>query len=380
RAAAIVGESGPVKLRTTYTFQAHEKDINSICVAPNDGIFATGSQDKSAKIWDVSSGKALGTLQGHRRGVWNVAFSPVDRVVATTSGDRTVKLWSLADFGCLKTFEGHTNSVLCVEFLAKGTQLMTTGSDGLIKLWNIKDAECVLTLDKHESKIWTLAKQHTEAHVATGGADSVIYIWKDTTQEHIDRLHMEEAKLLEQQQALDNFLSVKDYRNAINLALSLNQPHRLLTILQDVMMAAEHRHLMPVDGGLDDSAQSGQGAILGSLAVDQVIGSLAPDQLERLLGYVRNWNTNGKFARIAQATLYCILTQYTSETILSLPSAKDLISAVQPYSERHFTRLDGLLTDSFIIDYTLHAMDSVNPVGMEALTIGDDDDNSDCEA
>ncbi|KAJ2334683.1 U3 small nucleolar RNA-associated protein, partial [Coemansia sp. RSA 2681] len=380
RAAAIVGESGPVKLRTTYTFQAHEKDINSICVAPNDGIFATGSQDKSAKIWDVSSGKALGTLQGHRRGVWNVAFSPVDRVVATTSGDRTVKLWSLADFGCLKTFEGHTNSVLCVEFLAKGTQLMTTGSDGLIKLWNIKDAECVLTLDKHESKIWTLAKQHTEAHVATGGADSVIYIWKDTTQEHIDRLHMEEVKLLEQQQALDNFLSVKDYRNAINLALSLNQPHRLLTILQDVMMAAEHRHLMPVDGGLDDSAQSGQGAILGSLAVDQVIGSLAPDQLERLLGYVRNWNTNGKFARIAQATLYCILTQYTSETILSLPSAKDLISAVQPYSERHFTRLDGLLTDSFIIDYTLHAMDSVNPVGMEALTIGDDDDNSDCEA
>ncbi|KAJ2087836.1 U3 small nucleolar RNA-associated protein, partial [Coemansia sp. S142-1] len=114
-------------------------------------------------------------------------------------------------------------------------------------------------------------------------------------------------------------------------------------------------------------------AIMGSVSVDQVIGSLAPDQLERLLGYVRNWNTNGKFARIAQATLYCVLTQYTSEVILSLPSAKDLISAIQPYSERHFTRLDNLLTDSFIVDYTLHAMDSVNPAGMEALTIGDDD-------
>ncbi|KAJ2792487.1 U3 small nucleolar RNA-associated protein [Coemansia linderi] len=377
RAAALVSESGPVKLRSTYTFQAHEKDINSICVAPNDAVFATGSQDKTAKIWDVASGKALGTLQGHRRGVWNVAFSPVDRVIATTSGDRTMKLWSLSDFGCLKTFEGHTNSVLCVEFLTKGTQLMTTGSDGLVKLWNIKDAECVLTLDKHESKIWTLAKQHTEVHVATGGADSVIHIWKDTTQEHIDRLHMEEAKLLEQQQALDNFLSVKDYRNAINLALSLNQPHRLLTIFQEVMMATEHRHLASANDGADDSAQSADAAIMGSAAVDQVIGSLAPDQLERLLGYVRNWNTNGKFARIAQATLYCILTQYTSDAILSLPSAKDLISAVQPYSERHFTRLDNLLTDSFIIDYTLHAMDSVNPAGMEALSL--DNDDSECE-
>ncbi|KAJ2000072.1 U3 small nucleolar RNA-associated protein, partial [Coemansia thaxteri] len=111
RAAAIVGESGPLKLRSTYTFQAHEKDINSICVAPGDGIFATGSQDKTAKIWDVASGKPLGTLQGHRRGVWSVVFSPVDRVVATTSGDRTVKLWSISEFACLKTFEGHTNSV-----------------------------------------------------------------------------------------------------------------------------------------------------------------------------------------------------------------------------------------------------------------------------
>ncbi|KAJ2243919.1 U3 small nucleolar RNA-associated protein [Coemansia sp. RSA 455] len=184
---------------------------------------------------------------------------------------------------------------------------------------------------------------------------------------------MEEAKLLEQQQALDNFLSVKDYRNAINLALSLNQPHRLLTIFQDVMMATEHRHLLSAEDGADDSAQRDQPAIMGSVSVDQVIGSLAPDQLERLLGYVRNWNTNGKFARIAQATLYCVLTQYTSEVILSLPSAKDLISAIQPYSERHFTRLDNLLTDSFIVDYTLHAMDSVNPAGMEALTIGNDD-------
>ncbi|KAI8322302.1 WD40 repeat-like protein [Martensiomyces pterosporus] len=375
-AHSAIGESGPLKLRTQYTFQAHEKDINSICIAPNDNIFATGSQDKTAKIWDAATGKPLGTLQGHKRGVWDVAFSPVDRVIATTSGDRTTKLWSLSDHSCLKTFEGHTNSVLCAEFLTKGTQLMTTGSDGLIKLWNIKDAECVLTLDKHEDRIWTLAKQKSEAFVATGGADSTIHIWKDTTQEEISRLHKEQAELLEQQQTLDNFLQAKDYRNAITLALSLQQPHRLLKIFQDVMMASEHRDLSSsssADAAGDSAEESGKRPILGSFAVDEVIGTLAPDQLERLLGYVRNWNTNGKFARVAQATLYCILTQYTSQAILDLPSAKDLISAVQPYSERHFGRLDGLLTDSYIVDYTLHAMDSVNPVGMEAMVDGDSD-------
>ncbi|KAJ1989664.1 U3 small nucleolar RNA-associated protein [Coemansia spiralis] len=371
----IVEEAGPIKLNSLYTFQAHDKDINSICISPGDNVFATGSQDKTAKIWDVATGKLLGTLQGHRRGVWNITFSPVDRVVATTSGDRMVKLWSLSDFTCLKTFEGHTNSVLCVEFLTKGTQLITTGSDGLIKLWNIKDGECVLTLDKHESKIWTLAKQSTEAFVATGGADSTIYIWKDTTQEEIDRLHMEEAKVLEQQQALDNFLFIKDYRNAITLALSLDQPHRMLTILQSVMVAAEHRHSLS-PSTLDDSdlgsTNSEPRAILGTRSVDDVISTLAPDQLERLLGYVRNWNTNGKLARVAQATLHCILTHYTSQALLALPSAKEIITSVQPYSERHFSRLDSLLTDSFIIDYTLHAMDTVNADGMDYYSDSED--------
>ncbi|KAJ2161488.1 U3 small nucleolar RNA-associated protein [Coemansia sp. RSA 552] len=360
RAVELVDGSGPMKLQSLYTFQAHDRDINSICVSPDNKTFATGSQDKTAKIYDVATGKELGKLQGHRRGVWDVVFSPTDRVVATASGDRTVKLWSLADFTCLKTFEGHTNSVLCVEFLTSGTQLMSTGSDGLIKLWGIRDGDCVLTLDKHDNKIWTLAKQRSEAFVATGGADSVIYIWKDTTQEEMSRLHKEEALVLEQQQELDNFLLAKDYRNAIALALSLDQPHRLLTILQDTMMAVENRHSTDPSNG-DDSESPGAHGILGSPAIDSVIGTLAPDQLERLLGYVRSWNTNGKLARTAQAVLYCVLTQYTSEAILALPSAKDLISALQPYSERHFSRLDGLLTGSFIIDYTLHAMDVVGP-------------------
>ncbi|KAJ2583323.1 Transducin (beta)-like 3, partial [Coemansia sp. RSA 1804] len=176
-------------------------------------------------------------------------------------------------------------------FLTKGTQLMTTGSDGLIKLWNIKDGECILTLDKHESKVWTLAKERSERFVATGGADSTIHIWRDTTQDEIDRLHVEEARTLEQQQALDNFLYAKDYRNAITLALSLDQPHRLLSILQDVMMAAEQRHPVLSSANMNRSSLESDGtasessAALGIPSIDNTIGNLAPDQLERLLGY-----------------------------------------------------------------------------------------------
>jgi U3 small nucleolar RNA-associated protein 13 len=90
------------KPRALYTHQAHDKDINSICVTPNDKLFATGSQDKTAKVWNVETGALVGTFKGHKRGVWCVQFSPVDQVLATSSGDKTIKIWSLKDMTCLK--------------------------------------------------------------------------------------------------------------------------------------------------------------------------------------------------------------------------------------------------------------------------------------
>lgn len=154
-----------VKCKSLTTHKAHEKDINSLDVAPNDKLLASGSQDRTAKIYDIEyvtgSGrkpargeiKLLGTCKGHKRGVWNVRFGRTERVLATGSGDKTIKLWSLEDFSCVKTFEGHTNSVLRVDFIDAGMQLVSAGSDGLVKLWNVREEVCVATMDNHEDKV-----------------------------------------------------------------------------------------------------------------------------------------------------------------------------------------------------------------------------------
>lgn len=89
-------------LTVSHTVVAHDKDINSVCVSPNDKLIATGSQDKVAKIWDSSDLKLLGVLRGHRRGLWAVQFSPSDQILLSGSADGTIRLWSLVDFSCLK--------------------------------------------------------------------------------------------------------------------------------------------------------------------------------------------------------------------------------------------------------------------------------------
>lgn len=154
-----------LKCRSLITIKAHEKDINCLDLAPTDQLLASGSQDRTANIYEIlfrsASGKKpsygeiklLGTCKGHKRGVWNVKFGKTERVLATASGDKTIKLWNLDDFTCVKTFEGHTNSVLRVDFINHGTQLVSSGSDGLVKLWNVREEQCTATLDNHENKV-----------------------------------------------------------------------------------------------------------------------------------------------------------------------------------------------------------------------------------
>ena len=151
----------PVRCKSLFTLKAHEKDINSLDVSPNDRFLASGSQDKTAKVYEIEysaspargSFKLIGTCRGHKRGVWCVKFGRHEKVLATASGDKTVKLWSLSDLTCIKTFEGHANSVLRVDFLSEGQQLVSCGSDGLVKIWNIRTEECVATMDNHEDKV-----------------------------------------------------------------------------------------------------------------------------------------------------------------------------------------------------------------------------------
>jgi WD40 repeat protein len=59
---------------------------------------ASGSADKTVKLWSVESQKVVTTLQGHSSWVYSIAFSPDGKYLASGSQDETVKLWSIENF------------------------------------------------------------------------------------------------------------------------------------------------------------------------------------------------------------------------------------------------------------------------------------------
>uniref|UniRef100_A0A8D0D8U5 Transducin beta like 3 n=1 Tax=Sander lucioperca TaxID=283035 RepID=A0A8D0D8U5_SANLU len=324
------------QLTPRATEKAHDKDVNSVAVSPNDKLLASGSQDRTARLWSLAGeGNVglLGVFRGHRRGVWAVCFSPVDQVLATSSADGATKLWSLQDFSCLKTFEGHDASVLKVIFVSRGTQLLTSGSDGLVKLWTIKTNECVKTLDAHQDKVWGLHVSRKDDKVVTGSADSNITVWVDVTEVELAEEQAKQEDLILKQQELSNLLHEKKYLKALGLAISLDQPHTVLTVIKAIRQVENSGELL-----------------------EKTVLKLRVDQKESLLRYCAVWNTNARNCQDAQAVLQVLLTHLPPEEILQYQGARTHLEGLIPYTERHMQRIGNLLQASMFLNYMWQKM------------------------
>ncbi|KAJ8253903.1 hypothetical protein COCON_G00205150 [Conger conger] len=327
------GEAGEQLLSVRSTEKAHDKDVNSVVVSPNDKLVASGSQDRTVKVWSLTDLVLLGVCRGHRRGVWCVQFSPMDQVLASASADGSVKLWGLQDFSCLKTFEGHDASVLKVIFVSRGSQLLTSGSDGLVKLWTIKTNECVKTLDGHQDKVWGLHANRKDNLTVTGSADSNITLWQDVSEVELAEEQAKQEDQILKQQELSNLLQEKKFLKALGLAISLDQPHTALRVIKEIRQGRD-----------------------GDEQLESTVLRLRRDQKESVLRYCAVWNTNGRSCLDAQAVVQVLLKHHTPEDLLQYQGARNILEALIPYTDRHMQRISRLLQASMFLDYMWQKM------------------------
>ncbi|RLV91716.1 U3 small nucleolar RNA-associated protein 13 [Spathaspora sp. JA1] len=322
-----------------YTRRAHDKDINSIDISPNDEFFATASYDKLAKVWNTDSGETIGILKGHKRGLWDINFYKFDKLIVTASGDKTVKVWSLIDFSCKKTFEGHTNSIQRVKFFnSDSPQLLSAGADGLIKIWDYKSGEVIKSLDNHDNRIWALDLKEDGQEFISADADGKLTEWVDNTAEEILLKEQQDKERIEQEQSLSNFIKNKDWANAFLLALTLDHSMRLYNVIKASIETNED----------PDSP-------IGSKQLEETIVQLNDDQLVKLFKKVRDWNINFKFYELSQKLLAVILNNIAMEKLINIPGLTKIMDSIIPYNERHYARIDDLIEQTYVLDYAVTA-------------------------
>ncbi|KAL5185326.1 Transcription initiation factor TFIID subunit 5 [Glycine soja] len=103
----------------------------------NCNYIATGSSDKTVRLWDVQSGECVRVFIGHRSMILSLAMSPDGRYMASGDEDGTIMMWDLSSGCCVTPLVGHTSCVWSLAFSCEGSLLASGSADCTVKFWDV---------------------------------------------------------------------------------------------------------------------------------------------------------------------------------------------------------------------------------------------------
>jgi WD40 repeat protein len=162
--------------------RGHNYIVCGLAFSPRDrNLLASADCDSKVRLWDVQRGQEMRVLEPHHaaRGAC-VAFSPDGQVLASGSWDRTLKVWDSDTWTLLHDLPNPTGAVQSVAFSPEGRpqarRLAWGGTDGLVKVWDEATRE-THTLRGHTGWVQSVAFSPDGKQLASASADGTVKIW-----------------------------------------------------------------------------------------------------------------------------------------------------------------------------------------------------------
>ena len=159
--------------------------VRSVVFTPNSQLLASGSEDRTIKLWNLATGKQIRTLAGHSDYVRTVAISSDGQTLVSGSDDKIIKLWNLNAGQEIRTLFGHSGYVRSVAISQDSQTLASGGDDKIIRLWKLQTGEAICTLAGHSSNIQTVAISPDSKIIASGSWDNTVKLWNLSSRQEV---------------------------------------------------------------------------------------------------------------------------------------------------------------------------------------------------
>jgi WD40 repeat protein/serine/threonine protein kinase len=167
----------------------HAGPINYVQFSADGRDVLTASDDGTARQWEVATGKPSDVVyRGHTGRVFSAVYSPDGGRILTASGDKTARIWDRASGRQLRSLEGrdgHAWGVLCGQFSPDGQRVLTGGEDNMAILWDVQTGERLFTLGGHTAAVTSVAFSPDGTRVLTGSRDNSAKLWDAFTGKEI---------------------------------------------------------------------------------------------------------------------------------------------------------------------------------------------------